>query len=273
MISSCIVDAAHGSPVRAFLKTGVEIYRCPSCSCIMADVEFVHHQYEADSYYTMSQPDSAAIDREWGFRWRHVLRTIRRYSSAPHARILDVGAGNGYFVYLARSEFGFEADGFEISDAETNFARKTFGVEFLRRESAVPAAGYDVVCSFNVLEHVTQPMALISQMERWLAPGGHLVLTTPSPACIHRRLLGLRGWSMVCPPHHINLFTLTALKELLARARFDILEHSTLSTYIRAVRNLDTRGLHLRRAAFRLLKLAHLGADHFVVCRKSAQLS
>ncbi len=267
MIRTCIVSDAHAPPARAFTKSGVEIYLCPSCNCIMADIEFVHGQYEAGSYYTMSFADRTEIDRQWGFRWRYVLRAIRRYASTP--RVLDVGAGNGYFVFLARSEFGFDADGLEISDAEATFARRMFGIEFLRSESDVSAKQYDVVCSFNVLEHVTQPMSLLSQMTRSLAPAGYLVLTTPNPACLHRRLRGLRGWSMICPPHHINVFTLTALKELLAGAGLEILEHSTLSTYINYVRNLDTESLLLRRAAFHLLRFAHIGADHFVVCRRS----
>src|SRR5262245_3455397 len=132
MIRGCVVDAAHSSPKHAFVKNGVDIYTCPTCGCIMADLDFVHDQYEADSYYTMAFPDRAAIERRWGFRWRYILRTLRRYSQPR--RVLDVGAGNGFFVYLARKEFGLEADGLEISEAEANFARDVFGVALLRGE-------------------------------------------------------------------------------------------------------------------------------------------
>jgi hypothetical protein len=73
---------------------------------------------------------------------------------------------------------------------------------------------------------------------------------------------------MVCPPHHINLFTRTALQEMLGRLGFEVLEYSTLSTYINSVRKIDTQNLVLRRAAFQALKTANLGADHFLVCRR-----
>ena len=73
---------------------------------------------------------------------------------------------------------------------------------------------------------------------------------------------------MVCPPHHINLFTRAALEEMLTRKGFDVLEYSTLSTYINSVRKIDTQGLMLRRVAFQALKTANLGADHFFVCRR-----
>jgi SAM-dependent methyltransferase len=266
MLQSCAVHAGHAEPRFSFPKSGVDIYTCPTCGCIMADLEFVQAQYEERSYYTMAFKTKADIDAEWGFRWRYVLRALRRYMAAP--RLLDVGAGNGYFVYLARTEFGMPADGLEVSGAEADYARETFGVELLRGDLSIVTQRYDVITSFNVLEHVKEPAKLLEEMGARLAPGGYLVVTTPNPSCIHRRLHGLPRWKMVCPPHHINLFTHGALQELLARHGFEVLRYSTLSTYINAVRKIDTQGLALRRAAFQALKTAHLGADHFMICRR-----
>lgn len=265
MVRGCIVGAGHSAPRQAFVKNGVDIYTCPTCGCIMADLDFVHDQYEADSYYTMAFKDRAAIESEWGFRWRYILRALRRYTERP--LLLDVGAGNGFFVCLARTEFGLEADGLEISDAEARYAREVFGVELLRGELGDLTATYDVISSFNVLEHVTDPLSLLASMRARLKPDGFLILTTPSPECIHRRVLGLNKWSMVCPPHHINLFTRAALLEMLARNGFEVLEYKTLSTYINFVRKFDTHGLLLRKMMFHVLKGTRLGADHFVVCR------
>jgi 2-polyprenyl-3-methyl-5-hydroxy-6-metoxy-1,4-benzoquinol methylase len=266
MLPNCAVDIGHAAPRFVFPKGGVDIYTCPTCGCIMADLEFVPEQYEATNYYTMAFKTRPEIEAEWGFRWRYVLRTLQPHTARP--KLLDVGAGNGYFVYLARTEFGLGADGLEISAAEADFARDTFGIELLRGDLSIVTERYDVVTSFNVLEHVKQPITLLTEMSDRLAPGGLLVLTTPNPSCIHRRLRGLNGWNMVCPPHHINLFTRTALQEMLTRVGFEVLEYSTLSTYINSVRKIDTRSLVLRRAAFQALKTANLGADHFLICRK-----
>jgi 2-polyprenyl-3-methyl-5-hydroxy-6-metoxy-1,4-benzoquinol methylase len=236
----------------------------------MADLEFVHEQYESDSYYTIAFKTREEVDTHWGFRWRHVLCRLLRYTDQP--RVLDVGAGNGFFVHLARSEFGLEADGLEISDAESAYAREMFGVEFLRCDLARVEGQYDALTSFNVIEHVANPAALLAGMRARLNDGGYLIVTTPNPSCIHRRVLGLQKWNMVAPPHHINLFTRAALEELLRLAGFHVLEYSTISTYINFVRAFDTNGLLLRRADFNLLKSANLGADHFLICRKAQTL-
>ena len=267
MLQNCAVQIGHAAPRFCFPKSGVDIYTCPTCGCIMADLDFAHEQYEAPGYYTMAFKTKAEIEGEWGFRWRYILGTLRRYAVAP--KLLDVGAGNGYFVYLARTEFGLRADGLEISAAEADYARNTFGIELLRGELATLTQHYDVVTSFNVVEHVKEPTRLITEMGERLLSGGYLLLTTPNPSCIHRRLQGLNHWNMVCPPHHINLFTRVALEEMLTDRSFEILEYSTLSTYINSVRKIDTHNLMLRRAAFQALKSANLGADHFVVCRKT----
>jgi 2-polyprenyl-3-methyl-5-hydroxy-6-metoxy-1,4-benzoquinol methylase len=265
MLQSCAVHTAHVPPRFAFAKNGVDIYTCPTCGCIMADLEFAHEQYESASYYTMAFKTKAEIELEWGFRWRYILSTLKRHTAAP--KLLDVGAGNGYFVWLARTEFGVPADGLEISAAEVEYARDTFGLELLSGDLSRIKDRYEVITSFNVLEHVKHPMDLLTQMRTRLSGGGLLVITTPNPSCIHRQLRGLSKWNMVCPPHHINLFTRAALEQMLSLAGFQILEYSTLSTYINAVRKIDTRSLILRRAAFQVLKTANLGADHFVICR------
>ena len=233
----------------------------------MADMEFVHEQYESDSYYTMASRNKNDVEVHWGFRWRHILHRLLRYTERP--RLLDVGAGNGFFIYLARKEFGLPADGLEISDAESAYAREMFGIDFIRCDLAQVKGKYEALTSFNVIEHVPNPAALLAGMRDRLDEGGYLIVTTPNPSCIHRRVLGLQKWSMVAPPHHINLSTRVALEQMLRHAGFEVLEYSTISTYINFVRSFDTKGLLLRRTVFHALKGANLGADHFLICRKT----
>ena len=268
MIEHCIVAESHAPPVQAFVKRGVDIYQCPTCGCIMGDLAFVADQYEAGDYYTLAYDNTESVEREWGFRWRYILRQI--VTTQTGVRLLDVGAGNGYFVFLARRDFGLAAEGVEISEAEIAFARDKFGVQLRKAPLRNLPASYDVVTSFNVVEHVKDPKRLLADMAERLRPGGLLVLTTPNPACIHRRLQGLKKWGMVDPPHHINLFPRDALKQLIVETGLAPVRYETLSTYVRFVRSFDTRGLLLRRSLFHALKLFNLGADHLFVARKTA---
>jgi 2-polyprenyl-3-methyl-5-hydroxy-6-metoxy-1,4-benzoquinol methylase len=175
--------------------------------------------------------------------------------------------GNGYFVALASKEFGLQATGLEISAEEIRFANEVVGVRLISEDIAQHLAGYDVVTCFNVLEHVPDPQAFLSSVIARMKRGGLLVLTTPNPACVHARVKGLKDWNMVDPPHHINLFSRAALYEMLADRKMEVLRYETLSTYINFVRKFDTKRLILRRLVFNALRMANLGADHFVMAR------
>jgi 2-polyprenyl-3-methyl-5-hydroxy-6-metoxy-1,4-benzoquinol methylase len=267
-MKTCVVDSGHRLDPSTFRKKGADIYRCRDCGCIMADIAFEHAQYESDNYYTLARKTLASIDYEWGFRWRYILNKI--VGLGDFSSLLDIGAGNGYFVALAAREFGLGANGIEISSEEIRFASEVTGVQLINEDIAQHRANYDVVSCFNVLEHVADPQALLAAAIARLKPGGILVLTTPNPGCIHARIKGLQEWNMVDPPHHINLFSQKSLQAILASKHMEIVEYETLSTYINFVRRFDTRNLLFRRMFFQLLRSAKLGADHFLIARKIA---
>jgi 2-polyprenyl-3-methyl-5-hydroxy-6-metoxy-1,4-benzoquinol methylase len=265
-MKTCVVNADHRLDQKSFRKNGADIYRCGDCGCIMADIAFEHAQYESGNYYTLSRKTLASIDYEWGFRWRYILNKIARLGH--FSSLLDIGAGNGYFVSLAGKEFGIKANGIEISTEEIRFARDVIGVQLINEDIARHRSNYDVVSCFNVVEHVADPHSLLSAAISRIKPGGLLVLTTPNPGCIHARLKGLQKWNMVDPPHHINLFSRKALEGMLRNDGMAILDYETLSTYINFVRPFDTKDLLFRRMFFYTLRSANLGADHFLISRK-----
>lgn len=265
----CVVNdencpVLNGNPkVKSFAKNHTTIYICPNCKTINADLSFVQDQYETDEYYTMKYDSLNNIDLEWGFRWRYILNQIKRYSNHGD-RILDVGAGNGYFVYLANMEFGFNACGAEISQKEIEFAKSHLNIE-LKKDYHDFKVGFDVLTSFNVLEHVNHPTMFLSDMLTVLKPGGLIVLSTPNPKCLKARIKGVKEWNIVCPPHHINIFSRRSLYKMLAKNNVEVKKYETLSTYIKMVDNIDTKGQILRKSMFSLMKTFNLGGDHFII--------
>jgi 2-polyprenyl-3-methyl-5-hydroxy-6-metoxy-1,4-benzoquinol methylase len=267
MIATCVVSSGHRAPGLAFRKKETDIYICPDCETIMADIGLHNEQYEVPEYYTMRFPDLAAIDDEWGFRWRHILSTLVRLNTGK--RILDVGAGNGYFAHLAEREFELDALGLEISKQEIEFAKEKLGIQLSDAPLDTLGRDFDFVTCFNVLEHVDDPKALIESMAARLEPGGLLAITTPNIGCIQARKNGFERWIMVDPPHHINLFSREGLIALFEPREWNVVHYQAISTYIQFVRKYDTDKLHLRRLMFNLLSATGLGADHFIVLKKN----
>ena len=261
----CVIDNRHGEPQKSFVKNNTDIYICSICKCVMADIDFNKNQYENEEYYTMNKKDLTEIETKWGLRWRHFLNTIKKNSKTGIVKLLDVGAGNGYFIKLAADEFGYDAKGIGISEKEIKFAREITGVNISLEDINDHRSNYDIVTCFNVIEHVVYPRSFIKALADRVLPEGLLVLSTPNPTCLRARLRGLKRWERVDPPHHINLFPKKALLPLLKEFNLFELNYETMSTYITLV---NRQNFFMRNLFFELLKIFNLGADHFIIAKK-----
>ena len=120
-------------------------------------------------------------------------RTERRPLAGRRA--LDVGCGAGLLTEpLAR--MGAAATGLDA--APENIAAATLhaegqGLAIDYRPGSVETLGegesFDLVCSMEVVEHVTDPAAFVAGLARALAPGGLMLLSTPNRTALSRLAL------------------------------------------------------------------------------------
>jgi len=96
---------------------------------------------------------------------------------------LDVGCGIGPAVAALRA-LGRDAFGCDVSGPSLDSARAECGQYFeaMVSQSSLPYsdASFDVVGCMNVLEHVADPSALLTEMCRVLSPAGSLVIFSPN---------------------------------------------------------------------------------------------
>lgn len=103
-------------------------------------------------------------------------------TQSPQAStILDIGCGTGQVVHRLEKA-GFNPKGIEVSQANLDIASNfTSNCQFYNGTS-IPFDDdhFDVVGSFNVLEHVENPEGFIKEMVRVTKPGGNIVLSSPN---------------------------------------------------------------------------------------------
>lgn len=145
----------------------------------------------------------------------HRLASWRRTN-----RLLDIGCGAGALLDAA-TRAGWLAEGTEISETAVQSARSRGLNVFYGSliDAQLPSEQYDVVTAVELLEHLLDPLALLVEVRRILRAGGLLWVTTPHGRGISARLLGT-AWSVVSPPEHIQLFSVSGLRRLLRRAGF-----------------------------------------------------
>ena len=144
----------------------------------------------------------------------------------PPGRLLEVGCASGWLLKHAVAR-GWNSRGVEPSAPAAAFAR-SLGLEVFQGDlisASLPSESADLVYMGDVLEHVPDCRATLTEVARILAPSGWLYLrgpiTTHSLArSLALRLYGLAGRVIVLrePPYHLWEFRPRPLARLMASA-------------------------------------------------------
>lgn len=132
-------------------------------------------------------------------------------------RLLDVGCGIGYFLDVAKQR-GWEVYGTEYTDKAIEICASK-GITMHKGvldPKNYPAESFDVITSFEVIEHINQPNPEIANMVSLLRKGGYLYITTPNFNSLLR--YHLKGaYNVICWPEHLSYYTPATLHRLMKR--------------------------------------------------------
>jgi SAM-dependent methyltransferase len=166
--------------------TGLEWYTPPEA----AGGEALYAQLQRLSWYYMPE--------KWEFR--QALRILR-----VGCKVLEVGVGSGHFLQVA-ARLGFVVSGVELNQSAAEEARsrgfEVFSTNLTSLTTEI-VGSFDAVCSFQVLEHVSDPRAFLEDMLRLLRPGGQLILSVPD-SVVMRRIDPDHQDLLDQPPHHLS---------------------------------------------------------------------
>jgi 2-polyprenyl-3-methyl-5-hydroxy-6-metoxy-1,4-benzoquinol methylase len=217
------------------LHSAHHLARCIDCDMVHVAVEPTSDELHA---YYGDYPVHSDVSPITLKRYDELLQRFERYRA--HGRILDVGCGAGNFLERA-IRAGWEAHGTEYGTNALATCRSK-GINILEGElnpANYPEGHFDVVCSFEVIEHVTHPARELERMTRIARPGGLLYITTPNYNGLGR-LLAREQWSVVNYPEHLNYFTPRTLKRIAK-------EHGLRSAWMKTT-GVDLIRLRVRRS-------------------------
>jgi len=161
----------------------------------------------------------------------------------PGGRLLELGFGNGQ--QLARMQaLGWVVTGVDTDAAAVAAARERgFDARVgTLQEQRFDDGAFDAVYLSHVLEHVPDPVGLLAECRRVLAPGGRLVVITPNAASRGHGTFGA-AWFNLEPPRHLVLCSPASLRAALRRAGFTSAEVRTSArmTFITWIGSTDIR--------------------------------
>lgn len=150
----------------------------------------------------------------WYVGRRQVLAALieRTVRPRPNSRILEVGCATGHNLPMLQ-RFG-RVDAVELDDDVREIAQRRLGrpvlADRLPELAAVPDGRYDLICAFDVIEHIDDDDAALRAIARKLRPGAKLAMTVPAHPWM---------WSAHdVVNHHKRRYSKAALRSLIARS-------------------------------------------------------
>lgn len=221
----------------AFNKYSLDYKDCSDCGTLYINPrpspEHLEQFYKQSKNYeywnTHIFPASSELRRERIFKPRvQKVKEICADLGIKPQTLVEVGAGFGLFCDEVQKD-GFAANVVAVeptpSLAETCRGRGLNVMESTIEKATFAPESVDVLCSFEVIEHLFNPGAFIEQCSRFIKPGGLVILSNPNG----------KGFDVfVSPQHsgtvdveHLNYFNPASMELLFNRYGFDVINVET----------------------------------------------
>jgi 2-polyprenyl-3-methyl-5-hydroxy-6-metoxy-1,4-benzoquinol methylase len=261
--------------------------RCESCGFIFdsprpsfAEISVFYSQA---GKYDIWLKEERARDMLWKRRLKKLLRT------GAKGGLLDIGTGYGQFLHHARPHFE-EVSGTEVSESAVALAKEKYGLSLLAGQVEgldLPSQSFDTITLFHVLEHVPDPVKLVTRCHALLRAHGILVIAVPNDVVAWTskikklgKKLGLSPFQKFSPKLgisragtsreiHLSHFTTAVLRRLLERSGLQVMEES-LDPYYASSRLrlfLDTAYYTIHCALHATLKINRYDTIWMVACK------
>jgi SAM-dependent methyltransferase len=187
--------------VRAFWGEKFKVWRCPNCLTIHSlDV------VDLDPYYAKYPPTQATLTWPYRILYGKLCQQLTKHGFSKSHSMLDYGCGvQGLFLQYLRQQgfancYGYDpyAPGDGFGDPKT-----------------LQQGSFDYILLQDVIEHVEDPHALLSQLDSLLSPGGYILIGTPNAANIKLNQSDSDYYNNeIHAPYHLHIYTRESLELL-----------------------------------------------------------
>ena len=211
-------DVEYFTSARQF--TYVRCANCGALSLVNPPIDELALIYPSN-YYSFQPTDNSlglrikdALDR------RLFRRCLKQLPDRPLA-LMDVGGGSGHQLTLIR-DLDVRVQKTLIADLDVkaeSLARAAGHSYFLGRiEEYQPDTEFDLILALNLIEHVANPLEVMTKLKDCLSPPGMVLVKTPNIDSLDHRLFRHKNWGGYHCPRHWTLFDRESFLKLASEA-------------------------------------------------------
>jgi len=178
--------------------------------------------YESEDYISHTDNKRSLFEKLYHFIKNIALKNklnLINLLQPNKGRILDIGAGTGDFLSVAKKD-GWQTIGVEPSTKAKSIAINK-GVSFVDLTTELANNSFDVISMWHVLEHVPDLDKQIKELKRLLKPKGTLLIAVPNFKSFDAKHYE-KFWAAYDVPIHFWHFSKTAIKLLFEKEKMKL---------------------------------------------------
>ncbi len=252
------IDPAVFSARRRPDQVHYRIIKCRRCGLVRSHPVFSSQKLKR--LYQQSQvtyqKEIPYLKKTYGYYLKKILPWLPRKET-----LLEIGCANGFFLQQAQAlgfqrVYGVEPSQKAVKQAPRKLQKKIINDFF--QKNLFPDNYFDLICSFQTLDHLVEPGGFLKEIRKILKPRGCLLLIVHDVDSLGARLFGEK-WP-IFDIEHLYLFNQKTLKQILiknqfqALASFKIFNQYPLAYWLR----MSPLSAKLKKQVGRWLKSWHL---------------
>lgn len=244
-----------------------QVTKCAACEMIYTNPQSSTYLDEVEQRGVLDRHFASARLEGMQRHGQFLLKLI-----APYARgrkFLDFGCGAGGMVHTACNE-GWDATGYDLNAGLVEAANRHWNFNALQTGSlpefyAANANRFDVIISFQVFEHLQEPLVVGRDLFRLLRPGGILLIDVPY---VHQPGEWLSRGKTLDPTSHWCHFSIKTLSALMERIGCEVVYRNAAPSLVSLYHRLGFKHWCYPLGLFTKAALPPIGSGVCVIGRK-----
>lgn len=213
-----------------FFLTGetFELLECHQCGTLTTwpqpDPERIKLYYDSPAYISHDSDKPGLVTNIYRFARKITLAQkfslINKYSTA--STILDVGCGTGEFLAYCQRK-GLDVTGIEPGTKAREYAKNKHFLNVLEKMELLGSENktFTTITMWHVLEHFHDPAGAVNTLEKFLQPGGKLIIALPNFSSYDAKHYQ-QFWAAYDTPRHLVHFNQKSFKHFSGNLGFKV---------------------------------------------------